>query len=86
MIYKIVISEIALRELYKLPPKINKQISTQVDTLALNPRPQGCKKLKAEKDILWRIRVGDYRVIYAIEDKIKIVQVRKIGHRKNIYS
>ena len=43
------------------------------------------KKLKGEKEYMWRIRVGDYRVLYTIEDTIRIVEVRKIGHRRNIY-
>ncbi|MGQ0738021.1 MAG: type II toxin-antitoxin system RelE family toxin [Bacteroidota bacterium] len=47
--------------------------------------PGGVKKLKGEKEDLYRIRSGDYRIIYSIEDKIRIVDIRKIGHRKDIY-
>ena len=50
----------------------------------LNPRPKGAKKLESKEEI-WRIRIGDYRVLYAIEDVIKIIEVRNIGHRKDIY-
>ena len=83
--YKLVIVKRALKELVKLPSKTSKQITLSIDELANDPRPQGSKKLKGEKESLWRIRVGNYRVIYAIEDTIKIVEVRKVGHRKDIY-
>lgn len=46
---------------------------------------RGEKKLEGKKEEIWRIRVGDYRIIYLIEDTIKIVEIRKIGHRKDIY-
>ena len=64
----------------------NKQAnSLAIDSLADDPRPHGCKKLKGEKEYLWRIRVGEYRVIYMIDDEIKVIDVRKVGDRKNIY-
>ncbi len=85
MIYIVVIRKQALKELEHLPKKDNQQISKAVDKLSDNPRPDGCKKLKGESEHMWRIRVGNYRVLYTIEDQIKIVEVRKIGHRKDIY-
>jgi len=60
-------------------------ISHAIDALEENPRPSGCKKLKDATENLWRIRVGDYRIIYVIADEVKIVDVRKVGHRKDIY-
>ena len=83
--YKLIISKIALKELDSLSKNINTPIVEAIDNLAVNPRPTGSKKLKGEKEYLWRIRVGNYRVIYLIEDEIKIVEIRKIGHRKDIY-
>ena len=83
--YKIVISKNAVKDMAHLPTKVTIQIGNAIDKLADNPRPTGCKKLKGEKEYMWRIRVGDYRVLYTIEEKIKVVDVRKIGHRKNIY-
>ena len=83
--YKIVISKQALKDLIHLPLKVNLQISKSIEALASNPRPSGCKKLKGEKEYVWRIRVGNYRVLYSINDRIEIVDVRKIGHRKDIY-
>lgn len=75
----------ALKELERLPQKTNQQITKAIDKLSDDPRPQGCKKLKGEAEYMWRIRVGDYRVLYTIEDQIRIVEVKKVGHRKDIY-
>jgi mRNA interferase RelE/StbE len=55
-----------------------------IKDLAQTPRPQGYKKLKGRSG--YRIRVGDYRVIYEIEDEILIIQVVDVGHRKDIYN
>ncbi|MBX2901698.1 MAG: type II toxin-antitoxin system RelE/ParE family toxin [Cyclobacteriaceae bacterium] len=49
-----------------------------------DPRPIGCKKLKGEQNI-WRIRIGDYRVLYTIDEVVRIVDIRSVGHRKDIY-
>ena len=75
----------AEKELNRLSSTIVKRIFPAIKSLAENPRPRGCKKLKGLDEDLWRIRVGDYRVVYVIEDSIKIVEVKKIGHRKEIY-
>lgn len=83
--YKISITKQALKELEHLPKKETQQISKAIDGLSNNPRPSGCKKLKGESEYMWRIRVGNYRVIYTIDDQVKIIDVRKIGHRKDIY-
>lgn len=83
--YSIVIGKRALKELLILPKTVNKKIVIAIDELAHQPRPSGCKKLKGENDYLWRIRVGDYRILYSINDEISIVDIRKIGHRKQVY-
>ena len=62
-----------------------KKVAVAIDELAIEPRPEGSKKLKSSDENLWRIRIGDYRVLYIIEDTIKVVEIRKIGHRKDIY-
>ncbi len=85
MKYSISIKKEALKELKALPKKSVVAVSDAIDELASQPRPVGCKKLKANKEELWRIRVGDYRVIYTIEDTIRIVEVRKIGNRRDVY-
>jgi mRNA interferase RelE/StbE len=83
--YRIIFRKKAAKELQKLPSTALKKAVKAIDDLSENPRPNGSKKLKASDENLWRIRVGDYRVIYLIEDTIKIVEVRRIGHRKDIY-
>jgi mRNA interferase RelE/StbE len=50
------------------------------------PRPVNCKKLKGSNENLYRIRIGDYRVIYNIDDGIKVVSIRDVGNRKDIYN
>lgn len=71
-------------ELDALPQVEHKRVLKAIQKLALNPRPVGCKKLKS-KDDLYRIRVGDYRVIYEIHDNVLIVIVVKVGHRQSVY-
>ncbi|MCX6198950.1 MAG: type II toxin-antitoxin system RelE/ParE family toxin [Bacteroidetes bacterium] len=75
----------AEKDLAKIPTSTLKKIFPAIKALAVNPRPHGCKKLKGMEEYLWRIRVGDYRVVYSIDDEIKLVEVRKAGHRKDIY-
>ena len=83
--YQVRLARDAEKELNRLSSTIVKRIFPAIKSLAENPRPRGCKKLKGLDEDLWRIRVGDYRVVYVIEDSIKIVEVKKIGHRKEIY-
>jgi mRNA interferase RelE/StbE len=83
--YKIIISESALKQMHKLQKPVVKTLQLSVDKLAENPRPAGVKKLKGNNEDLYRIRVGDYRIVYSIEDTIQVVDIRKIGHRKDIY-
>lgn len=83
--YRIQLSRTAEKELSVLPSNIIKKIVKAIDHLEINPRPAGCKKLKGTSEALWRIRVGDYRIVYSIEDVLLIVDIRKIGHRKDIY-
>ena len=85
MRYEIRIRKQALKEIEKLPIKKSIEVSKAIDSLAENPRPAGSKKLKGQKEIIWRIRVGDFRILYIIDDKIKIVEIRKVGDRKDIY-
>ena len=85
MSYRIVISKRALKELELIPSKINSQVISTINNLSLEPRPPGCRKLKGQQEYFWRVRIGNYRVIYVIEDVIKIIQIRRIAHRKDIY-
>lgn len=82
--YKVVVSKSASRELNDLPVQAVNRIIPAIKKLGDDPRPTGCKKLKGGQGA-WRIRIGDYRVIYTIDDVIRIVDVRSVGHRKDIY-
>ena len=83
--YSITIKKSAAKELEHLPGNILKKVTHEIYQLAGNPRPTGSKKLKGSSENLWRIRIGDYRVVYLIEDTVKIIDIRKVGHRKDIY-
>ena len=83
--YKVNISHSALKELLGMQKQTVKKIDKVIDALAENPRPSGVKRLKGNNENLYRIRSGDYRVVYTIEDEIRVVDIRKIGHRKDIY-
>lgn len=82
--YEILLSKAARKQLDNLPVFITNKIIEDIAALAGTPRPTGCKKLKGQKNA-WRIRIGDYRVIYEIEDKLLRILVVAIGHRKDIY-
>ena len=68
----------------KLSAKVYDRVKKAVDGLIVDPRPRGAIKLKGE-DNLWRIRVGDYRVVYAIEDEQLVVLVVRVANRKDAY-
>ena len=84
MIYKIEFTKGANKQLKKLPSDIKERIDLSIQELAAEPRPNGVKKL-ANEDSLYRIRVGDYRVIYQILDTILLVTVIKVKHRRDVY-
>jgi mRNA interferase RelE/StbE len=81
--YVILIERYAQKQIMKLDKKVIPQIKSAIASLADNPRPQGCQKLKGEE--AYRIRVGDYRVIYEVNDDIILVTVVTVGHRKDVY-
>jgi len=81
--YTISIQRTAQKELSQLPADMYERIRDEIRLLAENPRPIGCLKLKGRDG--WRIRVGDYRVIYEIDDKEQSILIRNVGDRKDIY-
>jgi len=83
--YRIIISNSAEKDMDKLPRISLKKVEIAIDRLSIEPRPSGCKKLKGTNENLWRIRVGDYRVIYSIADKIEVLDIRRVRHRKDVY-
>lgn len=84
MPYRIEFAPSARRQLHKLPNETRVRVASALSVLAANPRPPGVKKLSGE-EYLYRIRVGDHRIIYQIRDKELIVLVVKIGHRREVY-
>ena len=82
--YEVVLSPKAEKQLDELPTPLRRRITEAVEGLESKPRPHGVKKLTGAEN-LWRIRVGDYRIVYTIEDDRLIVLVVKIGHRREIY-
>jgi len=84
MPYAVEFSPSARREFRKLAREIQRSLRPRLDALANEPRPTGAKKLKGSDD-LWRIRVSDYRIIYEIRDRILVVLVVRVGHRREVY-
>lgn len=82
--YKIEVVPSAEKTLLKLPKKIVPKIIAVIQSLAHDPRPQGCRKLAGEKNT-YRIRVQNYRIIYEIYDNLILIKVLKIGDRKDVY-
>ena len=82
MIYKVIFKKSAAKELAELPATELPKIKTAIEKLGDNPRPDGVKKLKDSTATLWRIRIGNYRVIYTIDDVIRIVEIRAVGDRR----
>lgn len=82
--YRIEFLPSARRDLAALPKDIQRRIARRIDSLSDNPRPSGGAVLRGEEGLV-RIRVGDYRVIYQVNDPVFSVLVAKIGHRRQIY-
>ena len=82
--YSLNIKQSAQKELDALDIAAFSRVDAKILMLAENPRPAGCKKLKGYKD-LWRIRIGDYRVIYEIEDAVQSVVILRVAHRREVY-
>jgi mRNA interferase RelE/StbE len=85
MTYTIEIARPAQRQLKKLDPAARKKISRRIDRLAGNPRPQGVVKLTDVSPPLYRVREGQSRILYTINDDKLIIFVIRIGHRSDVY-
>jgi mRNA interferase RelE/StbE len=84
MPYQIEITNFAERKIKKLEEHLRGEVIGLIYKLAENPRPHGCKKLKGRE--AYRVRLRDYRIIYEIRDKVLVVTVVDVGHRKEIYN
>ena len=85
MAYQIEFAPRAYRQFKKLERDTQRQLLSRIEDLSSNPRPSGVKKLAAVEN-LYRIRIGDYRVVYEIRDRALVVVNVKVGHRRDVYS
>ena len=82
--YSLEIKHSAQKELDALDDALFTRIDRKILALADHPRPAGCKKLRGYKD-QWRVRIGDWRVVYIIDDVEKLVMITRIAHRREVY-
>nr|WP_295934111.1 type II toxin-antitoxin system RelE/ParE family toxin [uncultured Dyadobacter sp.] len=82
--YEVIINSSAQKDIRNLPAQEVKKIVPAIRLLAHDPRPSGCKKLVTTKNT-YRVRVGNYRILYCIEDQIRIVEVSAVKHRREVY-
>ena len=83
MTYVVRILPSTLKDILALPKTVRARVQRKIDGLASDPRPAGAKALKGERRL--RIRVGDYRIIYEVDDGELIVLVVRVGHRREVY-
>ena len=84
MNYVVILLPPARKQFLKLPRPVQERLRPHIDALASTPRPHGLKKLKGLHDY-WRVRVGDYRIVYTIQDDQLLVSVVRIGNRRDVY-
>jgi mRNA interferase RelE/StbE len=82
--YRIEFSPTAESQFKKLPKEVQGRLKHRIDSLTENPFPKGMKKLSAEENF-YRLRIGDYRIIYQVQGKALLILILKLGHRKNVY-
>lgn len=84
MTYEIALAPAATRQLRKFDPQVRRRIQAAVELLATEPRPPAATRLVGGAGE-WRVRTGDYRIVYEIEDERLLVLVLSVGHRREIY-
>ena len=84
MTYRISLSPAAARQLRKFDPQVRRRIQGVLELLAVEPRPPAATRLVGGSGE-WRVRTGDYRIVYEIEDQELLVLVLRVGHRREIY-
>ena len=82
--YKVNVARSARKELRALDHGVALRIISRLESLAQNPRPPGCAKLEGASN-LWRVRVGEYRIVYTIDDSAEAVDVSVVRHRRDVY-
>ena len=84
MSYQVEIAPAAQRDFKRLPPEVIRKVDAAILELEQNPRPHGCTKLEGSEDE-YRLRVGDYRILYVIDDKARRVTIAHVRHRRDAY-
>lgn len=84
MTYRVQIKASAVKEIAALPKREQRRVVSAIEALAGDPRPEGVRKLTGIEDA-YRVRVGDYRIVYQISDEVLTVFVVRVGHRKDVY-
>ena len=84
MAYRVDVSPAALRDLKRISRESHSRIRPVIDRLADNPRPSGVEKLTAQPN-RYRVRAGDYRIVYEIRDSVLVVLVVRVAHRREVY-
>jgi mRNA interferase RelE/StbE len=82
--YRVEVARRAVKAIARLPRAEQQRIRAAVDLLAESPRPPGCSALSGEENT-YRVRVGDYRVLYEVHDRVLVVHVIRVGHRRDVY-
>lgn len=82
--YRVEFTAAAQKDILSIPGFVRNRMEIAVEQLQVNPRPEGSKKLKGRENT-YRIRLGDYRILYSIEDRSKMLTVFRIRHRKEVY-
>lgn len=84
MTYEVEVTSAAARQILRLPAPEQKRVWRGINQLAINPRPHGVEKLSGARD-MWRVRVGNYRVVYTVDDTVRVVTVTRVAHRREVY-
>jgi len=82
--YQVEIAPAAQRDVRRLPPEVIRKVDAVILDLEQTPRPHGCTKLEGSEDE-YRVRVGDYRILYVIDDRAKLVTIAHVRHRRDAY-
>jgi mRNA interferase RelE/StbE len=80
--YKVMVDERVADDIAWFSEDVQRRIVAKIETLSNNPRPDGCKKLHGD---IYRVRVGDYRIVYQVRDRELLVLVIRVGHRREVY-
>ena len=82
--YRVLLERAAEKDLARLSSQVHERVIVAIRNLGNEPRPPGCRKLAGSKND-WRIRVGDYRVVYEIADEVRVVRINRVRHRGEVY-